>query len=532
MLTLLLADDEAITRQGICNIIPWNELGIGKVLQAANGQIALEMIKQEKVEVLLTDVKMPVMDGIALARQVRRQFPEVRVIFISGYAEVAYLKAAVHEQAVDYILKPINQDELAQAVGKAVTELNHQRENQVQQEGMRYLIKKSLPFYRMDFFARLLASDSNVKALQEQFALCDFPFAATDSFITALVSLKCRQGSAIPDISLLSTEAEELLIESVKAHAVGYVYRNNKTLFTLVLSVEACEEIPLETYENLLNALSDKLSLDCSVGVGTECKGIYNIGESCQCAEAALSRQFREGMGKVYFYDENEQGENLAFSANTELLDRFCSGVLSQSREISREAIYELTEELGRREFVNMNYFYSYCLYFVSAVLSRLCAEKEQLTVMHLDLLIRCQTMLLNCKTVVDIRRLLSSLLDDLFLLFSKSSRSQGEMMAKSVMAFLETHYREDITIQSISGELYITPAYLCRLFKKETGKTINEYLTQLRIQKGKELLKLGQFHLYDIAPMVGYQDNKYFSRIFKSRTGLNPSEYARIHRE
>lgn len=531
MLTLLLADDEKITREGICCTVDWQAAGIGRVLQAANGLAALEVIRREKPDILLTDVKMPLLDGIALAKQVRGEYPETRIIFISGYADVEYLKAAVQEQAVDYILKPIDQDELAAAVGRAVDELNGQRKRQHQQENMRYLIQKSLPFYRANFFSRLFASDTDMKTLQEQFSLCDFPFPDTGSFTAALVSLRYDGDAGTLDAALLTAETEELLTDYVKKHAAGYVYRNNNTLFTLVLFSPQYEEIPDRLFHTLLSFLTAQLPIQCSVGVGNECTGLYDIGESCQCAEIALSRQFREGMGQVYFYEEGTQNEMPQFSVDAGLIDRLCASVTSRNKELGKAATQEFMDSLNALELVNLNYIHYYCTCFLSAVLSRLYAEKGRMSVDHLELLIRSQTVLLSCKTMSDIGQCIGSILEELAQMFSQSTRSQSQLAAQAVIAYLEKHYQEDVTIREMAAKLYITPAYLCRLFKKATSRTINEYLTELRIRKAKELLALGRYHLYEIAPMVGYQDIKYFSRIFRDRTGLTPSDYAGRHR-
>lgn len=532
MLTLLLADDEKITRQGICHTIPWGELGIGRVLQASNGREALALMRQNTPDILLTDVKMPLLDGIALSKQVRLDHPETRIIFISGYADVEYLKAAVQEQAVDYILKPIDQNELYDAVSRAASALRGQREHQRRQNEMKYLIKKSLPSYRKDFFSRLLASDSDLEALREQFALCDFSFSESGSFTAALVSLQYEKDAGVSETAFLATEVEELLADYVKRYAAGYVYRNNNTLFTLVLSSPEYGEVPAEFYSGLIAALNARLPVVCSVGVGSVCTSLYDIGESCQCAETALARQFHDGMGEVYFSGEAGVGEAPFFPSSGQWADQLCTAVLSQSRERCRAVIQAVTKELNRLDFVNMNYVYHYCLLFISTVLSRLCVEENRVTVTHLDLLVRSQAILPTCKTAYDIQQFFHSVLDDLLLMFSKEPQTQSQLAVRSVVSYLEEHYQDNITIQEISRKLYITPAYLCRLFKRETSKTINEYLTELRIKKAKELLELCQYHLYDIAPMVGYQDIKYFSRIFKAHTGLTPSDYMGIYRK
>lgn len=531
MLTLLLVDDERITRQGICNTIGWEELGIGEVFQAANGKEALELFERHLPDIVMSDVKMPVMDGIQLAKEIKRKRPNTPVIFMSGYSDVGYLKAAVQESAVDYILKPIDQDDLEEAVKKAVDAVGDTKKRQRLHQEMKGLIDKYRPYYQRDFIARVQATNAGLPELKQQFALCGFPFADHDSFTAALLHLEYGREENGPEIALLATEAEQLLARYVAEKIpCGILYRNNESMFTLVWA-SSSQEVTPSIFQDIIQFLDSRLPVRCSVGVGSGCMGIYDISESIQCAERALSRTFYEGVGNVYFYTGATQDHAISLQPSLDLVKQVCIGIVSHNLEISRNAIQNLTEELEAQEFVNMDYLWSYCAYFFSAVLSQLYSQQNQMDITHLDLLIRVQTVLPTCRTAADMTQFLISVLDDLNVMFSKSPRSSGEVLAQEVEDYLERHYGEDITIQELSVHFYITPAYLCRLFKKETSKTINEALREIRIEKAKELLRQGDFRLYDIAPKVGYQDIKYFSRMFKAYTGLSPSEYRQMYR-
>ena len=533
MLTLLLVDDERITRQGIFNTIHWAELGVEKVVQAANGKEGLEVFEQICPDILLTDVKMPVMDGIELANQVRDQRPAVPIIFMSGYSDVEYFKAAVRENAVDYILKPIDHEELEKAVRNAVDAVKaHVKRQQLHRE-MMGLIHKYRPYYQRDFFIKLQASGTDMAELKQQFSMCGFPFEDNDDFVAAQIYLEYDREENGTEIALMASEASRLLTGyTAERIQRGILYQNSNTLFTLVWAASYETELFQDTFQDIIKLVEAQLLLRCSVGVGCECMGIYDISESIQCAERALSQTFYEGYGKVYFYTETTLDHTVSLHPNLDLVKQVSTGIVSHDLKTSRSAIQNLIRELEVQKFVNMDYIWSYCFYFFSSVLSQLYAQPNQMDITHLELLTRVQNVLPTCRTAVDMTRFLFSVLDDLYVMFSKSSRSQGEILAKEVEVYLEHHYGEDITIQELSLKFYITPAYLCRLFKKETSKTINEALREIRVEKAKKMLREGYYRLYDIAPMVGYQDIKYFSRMFKAYTGISPSEYRQMYRE
>ncbi len=527
MLTLLLADDERLLREGVAELIDWAGLGIDRLLQAENGKEALELAREHAPDILLTDVKMPLMDGIALARAFHREFPETRIIFLSGYADVEYLKAAIQEQAVDYILKPVDPRELESAIGKAARAVNGQREHREQQLTMRRLIQKSLPAYRKDFFSRLFTTDWDVEALQEQFSFCDFPFQEDDGFLVAMVSLRYEKMVSGTQIAFLGGEAEELLRQCLTEEGlVGYVYPASHDLYALILLASEQEEPETELYGRLLGSLTAQLPAECSIGVGTLCSGIYNIRESRECAELALSRQFQGGRGRIYRYQENPVTELPSLTIDRNHVELLCSCILSGDRAACMELLPVLTRKLEQLEYVDWAYLSCYCLHALSIVLFRLCAEKGRGEGAPIELLVQCHTALSACRTVTELEKLFSSILEDLLQMFSRESQTQNRRIVREVLAYLDDHYSEAVTIQKIARELYVTPAYLCRLFKKETSQTINEALTELRIRKAKELLEARRYRLYEIAPMVGYQDIKYFSRIFKAHTGSTPGEY------
>lgn len=359
MYRMMLVDDDYITREGLRDLIDWTSLGIKIVGEAEDGEEALRKAKTILPHIIITDVVMPGMDGIKLVEELRKQLPEVIVIMISAHQDIHYIKASIKLDAVDYILKPFNLEELKQVVGKVIGRIQKERdEKRLKDDVSRY-----------------------------------FTDSISSTGLPVIVDLQERI------INLCGTGQTETLENEIK---------------------------------NFFNSIR-KLKMDSMFFLVTVCSEL----------------------------------------------------IVNSLRKISAN------ED--------------------SSVTAKVRDSMQEFKLMHDSLQIE--------KLVTDKLLYLEKLINE-----SRSGKSRR--VVRDLQEIIDKSYNQNITIQLLADEVFMSAGHLQNLFKKETGQTINDYITFIRIEKAKVLLKDPGAKIYEVANQVGYQDTNYFTRIFRKRVGENPLDY------
>lgn len=358
MYKMLIADDDYITLEGLRDLIDWSAMGIAIAGEAEDGKQALDAAMAIRPDILLTDVVMPIMNGIELVECIRQELPDLMVVMISGHQDVGYLKSAMKLDAVDYILKPFNLMELQVVMQKVIRKLESQyRGRRLQRE--------------VEYF-----------------------------------------GSSIPVVA--SPDVREMLEQIVAVFGSGQL-----------LALEAAVRSFFQTIRE-------------------------------------------KKMTSILF------------------LTAICAELLTKTaRNVSAKKALEGMEELAKS--------------YQHVEISRDSFQLEELV----------------------LRKLL-----EMESILQASRGGKTKRLVKEVESLIQQKYNQALTIQQIANEVYVSPSYLQSLFKKETGQTMNDYMTFVRIEKAKELLKDPAVKVYEVAYQVGYQDTHYFSKIFKKLVGLNPLDY------
>lgn len=359
MYKMLLVDDDYITREGLRDLIDWPELGIKIVGEAEDGFEALEKARVMKPDIVLSDVVMPAMDGIKLLGALQRELPETKVIMISAHQDIYYMKASMKLEALDYILKPFNTDELKEVIIKVVNKLDKETEQKIFLNDVRQQFSESIP----------IASSTEIVELQEQI------------------------------INLFGSGNIEALHSAVNSF---FNTIRSKNMSSMLFLTAICTELLAKSVRNIPCQIRNQISNDTIT---------------------TLSK--------------------LSFNKDSYSLEKVVWDKLLYTENLIQE----------------------------------LKGTKLR-------------------KVIRDVERI------------------------------IQNRYKENITIKQLSDEVYMSPSHLQCIFKKETGSTINDYITVVRIEKAKELLKKPDLKIYDVSNLVGYQDTNYFAKVFKKVVGVNPAEY------
>jgi two-component system response regulator YesN len=499
VLTLLIVDDERMTRESLAKYVAWSTVRIGSVRTARNGVEALAMADRDPPEILLTDVRMPKMDGLELAERVKALNPSCKVVFLSGYADKEYLKKAIHLQAISYVEKPVDLEEVKEAVRMAVNAF--ERDAADRQRG-----REERAIEREEITRRLVTGDSGVHSFLGG-------FEPHTNFTSGALLMEWSPALRESERTIWRRRVLSFCAEcapfNLATSFVGFVDMD-------VMALIAAKRIAHPSaFEALLGVLTGRAAgaFSASVGVGAPVRGL----EALPAAWASA----RESLG-LHFYREKEQvhfpaaGRAERFSVPREELARFRESLRDSDIERAMALVHE-TELAARRalavdiDSVRDAFFMQYLTIFEG-----LGNTSEKTHIWH----------------EIQERRTLTALtrfiLHHLWSAFGEPA-GQGRLSRKirEIQRFVRDNYMSTgLTLGVIAEHSGLSRTYVSSLYKAATGQNVNEYLTSLRIEKAKELLLDGHRKTHEVALSVGYRDANYFSALFKKRVGQSPSAY------
>lgn len=531
---ILVVDDEPIIRTGIATSIEWNALGFEPPQLAANGRAALEQIAQAAPDIVLTDIRMPVMDGLELARQIRATWPDIRVIILTGYDDFSYAQQAIAHRVSAFVLKPFGAESLIETVGKLADEIR--KERAVREEALvrSRLMAENLPLIRAGCFDHLIAGEgaepggrSALETLRQVGVALDGPcyqvfLLAIDGYLDTVGNLPPASRETLMD------SLRALMEEAIGHHANGYLVRRDMGLFLCILNRHA-GEMPVEDLCRYLQTLaSTHLHLSISVGIGAETGSLSGIPTSyAEALEALGSRFFRGGRSILAIREargggrqEGRIGFMQAVAEEKELLQAI--------REMDRARISGILASLFDQLAANRlsdGGVRTLALRMLMAAVREL--EKQGVAIEgHLELQKDPFREIGRLETAMAIRDWLGTVLGSLVDIMEKEKTDTYKSVVKLAIVFIQSHFSEDLPLARVAEHVHVTPAYFSRIFKEETGVNFLEWLNRQRIEQARSLLADPARKTYEVAEMVGFHDYKHFSSNFRRYVGCTLSEY------
>ncbi len=510
---ILIVDDEELTRTGVISSVNWKALGIDQIFQADDGQKGLEIARREAPEIILSDVRMPRMDGIDMLEQISEFLPDTTVIFMSGYSDKAYLKAAIKLKAVNYIEKPINRVEIESTLRDAVTLYSHKLHSQ----RVAALHHKETGFQ----LAHLLTESDirhrgKIEGMLEDLGL---PAREVSECQTFLIQL---ERSLEMDLSIFDDTLKDLetMFKDQPVHIL-YELRRQQYLVFMFLSPAALTEHSLLAAKQYLQQKLAGFTSHFYITAGDAHQTQKESHVSYE--EAVILMQY------CFFFPEgtflsSHTLETVSPKDSSEALpsDVDFYSVLDHG---TQEQAKELLDVLYLHFFKNCS-----CLpNFTKDLYYRLLNSLENARVQH-QLLAGSggESALSIIEQCFSYGELHEKLLQLTFAYFQELEEHSEEnstiLMIKNYIG--ENYMKDTLSVKEISNHVFLSTSYVCTFFKNETGKTLNQYLTEYRMEKAKQLLDDPRYRISDISSKVGYSDGNYFGKSFKKYTGISPSEY------
>ena len=502
---ILIADDEIFTREGIKEQVSWDKLLINEVAEAYDGLNALEIASTFKPDILLTDVRMPRMDGIELSFKLREIAPSCQIIFMSGYSDKEYLKAAIKLKAVSYVEKPIDIDELEAAINSAVASKSKD------------IIAKETTRKHMalDFIQRNLNIDKYIELIDDEF----LQQLRNSAFVSAVINIMNTE--ALIKENVLAT-VENIVLKS-GYNCMSCFKDDNIIILHIFWSKEKVNLSKKENINKLFVALAEfiRQHSDYFITLGKQVSAINAIPDSYEEAYELLDRCFYYNYNSIISADTTPPS---IYKHDEKLLSIFTDYISKEDKQQAILMVKRLTADIKKCTGSPIIYIKE-IYYFLFLQLVRFASERK-LGLSDSDLNDEMSfEKFAGFKTLDEVEAFIIENIEAVFTYLSQKSANRSPIA--NIMKYIHENYAEcDLSLQKISENTYLTSTYICSIFKNHTGKTINKYILEYRLSKAKEMLKDRNMKINDIAEKIGYSDGNYFTKIFRKEFGLTPSEY------
>lgn len=523
-LKVLIVDDEKLVRTMIRFCIDWEELGYEVVEECESAAYALDIIEDVEPDIILTDICMPVIDGLEFARRVKRTNPAVRVIILTGHDEFDYASEGIKIGVSDYLLKPIDAEELIDTLGKVRNRILEERRHEEEFQRLRdEMVRQKV--YMRERCLNELYHGADPEEIREQLKVLGMELH--DGFFQVAMA-GIFQGSHGPvrsmeDRVLYRMRASELLKEYVRDKKGMYVIQGDMQASIILNNQEETDF--QEECAAMLKFLSQTLQCRVYIGVGGSCDHMEKIKNSYREAADSLQFYYMHNQSEVICFRDIYPYYDSEMNVDNEAIHKFSFYIRSGLAEQAKEMIDSMFGLLKGRG-----------------------GQKHQVLIWSVRLIVEIETVLLELNMrLADVMPEGSNLIKNLFFFESMGEarayldtivdasvkKVVGEIKAKEknlvtvLCDYVEAHYtEEELSLSRIARDMYTNASYLSRVLKEKTGQTFRGYLFKLRMEKAMELLRDTDNKGYEVAEMVGIKDPHYFSVCFKKYTGLSVSDY------
>ena len=547
MLKIFLAEDEVVVRETIKRMIPWEELGFELVGEAADGEMALPLLIRQQPDLLITDIKMPFMDGLTLARLAKKEIPGLKVVILSGYDDFNYAKQAIGIGVEDYLLKPITKNALIERLSEIRSRYEHEKTQKEYYEKFQREMQAYEKNSSRDFFEALVGGSMDMMEVYKRAEKLGLDIVA-EAYNVLIFTMNCDEDFSGQRDEYSSWEAEslELLENFFAGHSSAMLFRSNIFSYGVLLKGQR------ETIEENTRACVDEIRKILSrqngrrewfLAVGQSVERLSQIQKSYHTASRAFSQRYLYDENILY-YDEMETMEHPGGQAETEdnaylqkvdvnalnpaILQKFLSnGLQEETENFVKDYFYAIGQEpmesLVFRNYVILNVRFS----VISFIKGLGCDTNEMESADTEEVLAESGK---NMESAIAYaKKMISQAIE----IRDQNSGNKNRSILKTAVDFIDSHYMdEEISLNTVANVANVSSNHFSALFSQNMGQTFIEYLTSLRMNKAKELLRCTGMRSSEIAGEIGYKDAHYFSYLFKKTQGMTPSDYRKAREE
>ena len=547
MLKTFLVEDEVVIREMIKKMIPWEQYGFELAGEAADGEMALPLILKSKPDLLITDIKMPFMDGLTLCRLVKKELPDIRIVILSGYDDFNYAKQAISIGVEDYLLKPITKNAFIERLKEIHNRYEHEKTQREYYEKFRLEMQEYEKNASRDFFETLVRADSDLAELYRRADKLNLDIVA-EAYNILIFTPDTSEGNynSYEECSDWEAEVQDKINTYFLNHPVAILFRHQ--VFSYAILVKGQKDTIEKNTEECVKAIQDIMDqterrTDWFIAVGKSADRLSMLGHSYRTAFRANSFRYLYD-GHILDYqsleaqkenpsdsrrEDSVQLRNVNINAlNPAILQKFLSSGLAEEVDDFIRDYFNAIGQEPMSSLVFRNYVVLNVRFSVLSFLKKLGCDDSEISGQEME-----NIMDETGKTIEAAVAYCGKILKKAIALRDENAGDQNRSVLKLAVDFIDHNYMdEEISLNKAAHVANVSANHFSALFSQNMGQTFTEYLTDLRMSKAKELLRCTAMRSSEIAGEVGYKDAHYFSYLFKKTQGMTPSEYRKMRGE
>lgn len=532
---VFLVEDEMVIRRGIKNSIDWEKEGYIFCGEASDGELAYPMIIKEKPDILITDIRMPFMDGLELCKLVKKELPNIKILILSGYDEFDYAKEAIRLGVTEYLLKPISSGKLLEALNGVSESIRREKEDKDLVRKYMEEMRENTEHEKQKFFEQMIAGNLSMADALETGEKYEMNLSAG---MYNLLLFRFTLGEENRKSGELLGEAEYAIEKLTERLEYVFEFQRGVEGWAFLLMADNEEQMServKELSKDLEEIMKNYSTIAYFGGIGQPVARLRELEESFREAERALAARFTMELNRIISVEDIRMAQNVDTLDDIEItsfgeiektrtmLEKFLNnGAEDEIDEFVDVYINELPEEnlksVLMRQYIIMDAYIvmmSFCEKF-EGIEGEMQAQSEEL-----------KNSMKTIQTLEEIKNYIRMLLKKIIgVRDTISGRRYSDIIEIAKDQIRKTYMSDEISLNTIATEVGMSPSYFSSIFSKEMGKTFVEYLTEIRMDRAKELLMCSSMKTSEIGYEVGYKDPHYFSYIFKKTQNCTPKEF------
>ncbi len=532
---VFLVEDEMVIRRGIKNSIDWEKEGYIFCGEASDGELAYPMIIKEKPDILITDIRMPFMDGLELCKLVKKELPNIKILILSGYDEFDYAKEAIRLGVTEYLLKPISSGKLLEALNGVSESIRREKEDKDLVRKYMEEMRENTEHEKQKFFEQMIAGNLSMADALETGKKYEMSLSAG---MYNLLLFRFTLGEENRKSGELLGEAEYAIEKLTERLEYVFEFQRGVEGWAFLLMADNEEQMServKELSKDLEEIMKNHSTIAYFGGIGQPVARLRELEESFREAERALAARFTMELNRIISVDDIRMAQNVDTLDDIEItsfgeiektrtmLEKFLNnGAEDEIDEFVDVYINELPEEnlksVLMRQYIIMDAYIvmmSFCEK-IEGIEGKMQAQSEEL-----------KNSMKTIQTLEEIKNYIRMLLKKIIgVRDTISGRRYSDIIEIAKDQIRKTYMSDEISLNTIAAEVGMSPSYFSSIFSKEMGKTFVEYLTEIRMDRAKELLMCSSMKTSEIGYEVGYKDPHYFSYIFKKTQNCTPKEF------
>lgn len=522
---LCIVDDIRSVVEGL-SALEWEKFGVNLTGTAFNGEDGLELIRVKKPDIIITDIRMPRMDGLSMLRAVLDRNHACKIILISSYTDFDYARQAVRLGAFDFVVKPFTEEDIVTAVLKAREQTLRERVRLLNEQEMERKLKESMPLLKQEYMESLLEYPTPWEKTASRWSFLDLSLDGSglvvllleiDGFREALEDQSVRQ------IELTRFAIQNVVEETLLQHARCIVFRSKGNGLVAVVNASDINEAATMA-ERCREHVEQYTKFTISVGVGGMAESVSSLPESRRQAEWALAHHlYTDGNGVIRYEDvvDADRPEAVTLDYKDELLLALRSGNGDKAALCLREMAQSLQLQASRP---SPGYLLSLYEELAASSIRTFCELGHYAELQPAADRLRAAQRATGL-TLASLQQQLESFCREGAECVKRERLSEGQSLIYKSIEYIKSHLHREVTVSECAAQVHLSGSYYSSLFKKVAGVTLTQFITAERIRKAKAMLIDGAT-VQEVAAAVGYEERRYFSDMFKRCTGMTPSDF------